>query len=101
MNGPVLGAQTVILNERVWGRLATVADDRGVSIEDVLEAAIESLIKPATVEDRVLQLVRAGYPDRIIAGTTGLLLERVRTIRRKARLAPNKYRGDRDQGTPA
>lgn len=82
----------VYLPEPIWGRLATVADDRGVSVEDILTTAVRQLIDPMTVEEQIVDLVRAGWPDKIIAAKTGQVLGRVARVRRAAHLPPNKFR---------
>jgi hypothetical protein len=87
-----MNVKPVLIPEIIWGKLATVADDRGVSVEDILVAAVRQIIDPATVEERIVDLVRAGWPDRVIAGKTGELVARVATVRRAANLPPNKFR---------
>ena len=82
----------VYLPEPIWGRIATIADDRGVSVEDLLTTAVMQIISPGTVEERIVDLVRAGFPDKVIASRTGEVVGRVANIRRNAGLAPNKFR---------
>lgn len=82
----------VYLPEPIWGRMATIADDRGVTVEDLLTTAVMQIIAPATVEERIVELVRAGFPDRVISTRTGEVVGRVATIRRRAGLAPNRFR---------
>lgn len=76
----------------VWGRLASVADDRGATIEDLLVLAIESITDAKhspEQKERVIAMVVSGYADAAIAEELGMLLQRVAVIRRKARLRPN------------
>lgn len=95
INGPVRRSQAVYLPEHVWGRLASTAEDRGVSIEDLLVTAITELLSPMTVAEHVAQLARAGMPDALIAARTGLLLQRVAQLRRRAHVPANRfYRGE-------
>ncbi len=82
----------VLLPEVVWGKLATVADDRGVSVEDILTSAVMQLIAPSTVEERIVQFARAGYPDAVIADRTGQLVARVGEVRRAAGVPANRFR---------
>lgn len=82
----------VHLPEIVWGKLATVADDRGVTVEDILTTAVMQLIAPSTAEERIIQFARAGFPDAVIADRTGQLLARVAEIRRGAGIPANRYR---------
>ena len=90
-NGPVTRGRAVFVPEVIWGRLASVADDRGVSVEDILVAAITDLTAPATVEERIVQLVRSGLTDAAIAGRTGEFVARVRAVRRAAHLPANRF----------
>ena len=55
---------------RVWGRLANLADDRGVKVPDLIAAAVAEMV-PVTREERVLLLVRAGLSDGDVAARTG------------------------------
>lgn len=82
--------KAVYFPENLWGKLATIADDRGVSIGELIVAAVGRIASPLTVEQRVVGLVRAGHPDALIAGETGELLHRVANIRRAAGLPPNR-----------
>lgn len=90
-NGPVTRGRAVFVPEAIWGRLATIADDRGVSVEDILVGAITDLTAPATVEERIVQLVRSGFTDAAIAGKTGEFVARVRVVRRAAHLPANRF----------
>lgn len=83
--------KSVILPDTIWGRIISVAEDRGVTVEDILVAAVRQIIDPATVEERIIDLVRAGWPDKVIAGKTGELVNHVAAVRRSAGLPPNKF----------
>jgi hypothetical protein len=76
----------------VWGRLATIADDRGTNIADIITTAVINELRPRDRRAWVIQLVRDGYPDRAIAETTGELRAYVGEVRRKAGLPPNRDR---------
>lgn len=84
--------KTITVPEKVWGRLATEADHRGVTVEDVLVSAINNVIRPQDHRDTIVALVEAGFPDNVIASRTGQLVGRVAEIRRKAGLKPNRAR---------
>lgn len=68
---------------RTWARLATVADERGVKIPDLLAAAVAELVRP-TRQDWVVLLARAGLSDREIASRTGETKAYVARTRLKA-----------------
>lgn len=80
----------VTLPDQIWGRLATVAADRGVKIEDLLVAAVREVVKPRSRRERVLAYVRAGYTDAGAAEATGELKSYVGDVRRAAGLPPNR-----------
>ncbi|WP_136056316.1 hypothetical protein [Microbacterium sp. K24] len=62
-----------------------------MTVEDILVAAITDITSPATVEERIVQLVRSGLTDATIAGRTGEMLPRVRAVRRAAHLPANRF----------
>jgi uncharacterized protein YerC len=76
----------------VWGRLATIADDRGTNIADIITTAVINELRPRDRRSWVLQLVRQGYSDRAIAETTGELKSYVGDVRRAAKLPANRDR---------
>lgn len=78
--------------ESVWGRLASVAETRGVTVEDLLVASITEVIKPRSRQERIVQLAHAGLPDRVIAERTGELKGFVGEVRRRAGIPVNKQR---------
>lgn len=90
----------VALPEPVWGRLASIADARGVSVADVIGKAIAAEMKPRPLlhsvsfkrRQVVVSLVEAGHTDRFIAEATGELVQYVRDARRDAGLPANKAR---------
>lgn len=78
----------------VW-RLQTVAERRGVKVAAILRAAIRDAVAgevPATVEDKVGDLVDRGVPDIVIARRLGVGLEYARKVRRGMGLRPVKFR---------
>ena len=83
---------SIELPQHVWGRLATVADDRGVSMSDLLTAAVGDVLRPQGRKERILQAVRAGLSDNLVAERTGELRQYVASVRRKAGLPANKQR---------
>ncbi len=86
---PIARGRAIHVPEPVWGRLASLADDRGVQIEDLLTAAIISITQPQTVREQILQMVRAGLPDAVIADHIGYTLSQVAVVRRSAKLPAN------------
>jgi hypothetical protein len=79
----------------VWGRLASEADTRGVTVEDLLVSAINNLVRPKDTALIVATAARAGYTDGEIAAHTGLTRMRVAELRRRAGVKPNRDRGQR------
>lgn len=71
----------------VWGRLASEADNRGVTVEDILVAAINYVIRPQGRREMILAFVRAGFTDAQVAAHTGELVGFVAQVRRGAGLA--------------
>ncbi|HIF05976.1 MAG TPA: hypothetical protein EYQ64_03215 [Gemmatimonadetes bacterium] len=70
----------------VWGRLASEADTRGVTVEDILVAAINHVIRPQGRREMILAFVRAGFTDAQVAAHTGELVGFVAQVRRDAGL---------------
>lgn len=70
----------------VWGRLASEADNRGVTVEDILVAAINHVIRPQGRREVILAAVRAGFTDAQVAAQTGELVGFVAKVRRDAGL---------------
>lgn len=76
---------TVRFDERTWGRLATMADDQGVTVAELLEHAARRLITGTVTTDtlksrrlhkealtkRLVQMRRAGATIAAIAADTG------------------------------
>lgn len=85
----------VTVPRRIWGRLATEADMRGVTIEDILVAAINHVIHPNDRTDRIIVLVNAGYPDAKVAEIVGETRRHVSQVRRYAGLPANVKRDQR------
>lgn len=71
----------------VWGRLASEADNRGVTVEDVLVTAINHVIQPKGRRGIIVAAVKAGYTDAEVAAHTGELVGFVAQVRREAGLA--------------
>lgn len=87
----------ITIPEHVWGRLASIADDRGTTIEELLVHAIESIAEPKThleqrtTRERVVAMVLDGHADASIAAELHIFVQRVAEIRRKAKLPANNY----------
>lgn len=73
--GPVLGGGVVKVTfdipDQVWARLATVADDRGVKVRDILAGLITLEVRERPVES-VIRLHRAGKSTPEIARALGM-----------------------------
>lgn len=76
----------------VWGRLASEADNRGVTVEDVLVTAINHVIQPKGRRELIIAAVRAGFTDAEVAAQTGELVGFVASVRRSAGLRANRGR---------
>ena len=81
---------TVKLPDAVWGRLATVADVRGVDVPDLLVAALTEILKPRNRREHIVFLAQAGYTDARICEATGELRQYVGDVRRKAGISANR-----------
>lgn len=79
----------------VWGRLASEADNQGISVEDLLVAAINRVIHPEERTPMIVTAVYAGYTDGEIAAATGETRQHVAMVRRRAGLPANRDRGQR------
>lgn len=94
---------TITIPLRVWGRLASQAEYRGVKVADLLVEAIEialgkrarEVIGENTLAARVAAAIRDGLPDQVIARRLGVTLESVRMCRRGMGLKPVKFVRDR------
>ena len=81
---------------RVWGRLASEADNRGISIADLLVEAVRGLDRPRLSRSAaVVALARQGFTDREIAEKTGETINYIKTARYKVGLQANRDRGQR------
>lgn len=85
--------KSITIPTPVWGRLATEADLRGVSIADLLVATVQHLVKPPTTEaERIVFLARSGFTDRQICEQLGVTREKVSRVRLKAGVPAAKGR---------
>lgn len=88
--------KTITIPLQVWGRLASEADNRGVTIADLLVATVQQIIRPpAGRSEMVAALVRAGFTDREVCERLGEQRSYVAQQRRAAGLAANRDRGRR------
>lgn len=87
---PVDKGKAVIVPSKVWGRIASIAEDRGTTVEEILVAALKEIVRPTNRHERVLQLVRAGLTDARVAERTGELKNYVANVRRQAGLKANR-----------
>jgi hypothetical protein len=87
---PVDKGVTLTISTNVWGRLATVADERGVTVQELIVTALRPIITPDTLETRVASYARAGLTDTQICELTGRDRAYVARTRRAAGIRANK-----------
>ena len=78
----------------VWGRLATIADDRGVTVQQLIVTALRPYLSPETLEARIGDFARAGLTDGEICEMTGRDRAFVARTRRAAGIPANKRRSN-------
>jgi hypothetical protein len=82
---------TVDIPDRDYWRIATVAEQRGIRVGEIVSAAAASIanvaVKPCDV---VKGLVLAGFPDGEISKRTGMTVLAIATHRRALGLPPNR-----------
>lgn len=87
---------TINIPDRDWYALAEKADTSGVKISDVIVTAMRSVIgdnpRRLILSDRVIELVKAGIPDPVIAQRLSITVQHTAQIRRGAKLKPVKFR---------
>lgn len=79
---------TFELPDRVWGRLVSVAEDRGTTAAALVSASVTELVKDrrTTVE----ALVHAGLCDADIGARLGMTTTSVASMRRRLGLQANR-----------
>lgn len=88
--------RTIKVPLQVWGRLASEAEHRGVTIADLLVAAVQQIIRPPVGRaEMVVSLTLAGFTDREICERLGEQRTYVSEQRRSAGLPANRDRGRR------
>jgi hypothetical protein len=87
---PVDNGVSLTLPTHIWGRLASVAEARGVKVADIIVAALRPLLAPQTLNARVVELARAGFTDTHICEATGQDRSFVARTRRSAGIPANK-----------
>lgn len=80
----------VTLPDHVAARLRHVATEQHTTVENLLIAAIRPLVSATSRRGRILNLVTAGWSDRMISEHTGELRTYIGAVRRDAGLKPNK-----------
>ena len=82
----------VYLPEHVWGRLASMADDRGMSIADLIADGIkQNLQVPLTIDQRIIRWNQAGVPDTVIAHRLDVTVDWVRRCRKRLNLPHRRF----------
>jgi len=70
------------LPRRVWGRLASEADHRGVEVGQLLADAVSKVIRRSYREAVVIGMAVQGHSDRVIGELTGESAEFIKRARR-------------------
>lgn len=86
----------VALPDPVWGRLASRADDSGVTVADLISTAVAALVPPTSV-DPVVTLTRSGLSDKEIAAQLVLTNAQVKTRRLAAGIPANRWNDRKNQ----
>ncbi len=86
---------SITMPDRVWGRLASRADDMGVRVAELLTMAIQNLA-PEPETDRVAVLASSGLSDKEIARAMSLTNEQVARRRRRAGIPANRWASRKD-----
>lgn len=76
----------------VWGKLAAVAEMRGVMVADLLVDAIGLSLTPRSRAEQIVLLAQRGWTDKQIAAETGETTAHVARVRRKWGIEANKGR---------
>lgn len=99
---------TVRFDERTWGRLATMADDQGITVAELLESAARRLLTGTTTAEtlksrrlhrdaltkRLIQMRRAGASIKEIAANTGYSTSHVSQLLVEAGVRSYRTRSD-------
>lgn len=91
---PVDKGVPLTLPTNVWGRLATIADDRGVTVQQLIVTALRPYLAPQTLETRIRDMARAGLTDQQMCEMTGRDRAFVARTRRAAGIPANKRRSN-------
>lgn len=82
----------VNIPDREWAILVDRAEAHGLRVPDLIHAGIRSVMPHRLpLGEDVLQLVRAGFPDALIAERLGVPNATVQGIRRRAKLPANRF----------
>lgn len=77
--------------DTVWGRLADIADGRGVKVTQVVNEALTAVASPrGYLADRIILAVLNGQCDADIAAELGLTNRQVQDVRLGAHMKANK-----------
>ena len=74
---------------RIWGRLASEADHRGVTVEDLLVGAINTVAIRSHRYAVVIGMAVQGHSDRVIADLTGESRDFIRAARSSVGIRAN------------
>lgn len=75
-----------------WALLAARADAHGLKVPDLIRAGIREVMPHGLpLGEHVRLLVRAGYPDAVVAERLGMTNRQVSEVRRRAGLPANRF----------
>lgn len=82
---------TVEIADTQWADILRRAEDHGLKVEDLIRAGItEVLPRNLPVDKKITLMVKAGFPDRIIAERLGLTNAAVIRVRNRQKLPANR-----------
>lgn len=82
----------VNIPDREWAVLVDRAEAHGLRVPDLIRAGIQSVMPHRLpLGEDVLRLVRAGFPDALIAERLGVPNQTVQRIRQRAGLPANRF----------
>jgi len=82
---------TVEIPDMQWADILRRAEDHGLKVEDLIRAGItEVLPRNLPVDKKITLMVKAGFPDRIIAERLGLTNAAVIRVRHRQKLPANR-----------
>lgn len=82
---------TVDIPDLQWADMLRRAEDHGLKVEDLIRAGItEVLPRNLPADKKIILMVKAGFPDRIIAERLGFTNAAVIRVRHREKLPANR-----------